>query len=103
MLGDHHCFCLRDSAFLVYLGLQGLSVAVLDGHDFEVIVAIHVKAFDKVWTVAFIHKSRLRFAQPLLDLLDEFALFVADRFKVHDLDSHLLFCLIIHSFVNLSI
>lgn len=55
VFGDHHCFRLRDPAFLVDFGLQGLSVAVLDCHDFEVIVAVDVEALDEVWAVALVH------------------------------------------------
>lgn len=103
MFGDHHCLSLWDPAFLIYFRLQGLAVAVFDGHDLEVLVAVDVKALDEVGTVALIHQSGLRFAESLLDLLDEFALLIADCPEIHNLDGHLFFGPVIHGLVDLAI
>ena len=59
VLADDHCLVLGNGRLLVDFFLQILTIAVLDHHYLEVLVAVHVVELDEVGAIAHVHQPGL--------------------------------------------
>ena len=102
LLDYQNSFILWYFSVLLNIIIKSFSVTILHHDDFEIHIHVHIKAFDDIWRITSHHQFILSFAEPKFDLLDQRMFLVMYFPEVYYLNSDLVLCFVVDSFVDLT-